>query len=182
MPFTETSIKGLWVFEPKVFADNRGYFFESFNERTFSQLGIEFNFVQDNESKSEYGVVRGLHYQVGIHAQAKLVRAVTGEILDVCVDIRPESSTYGEVFSIILSEENKKQLLIPRGLAHGYSVLSKEAIFFYKCDNFYSKEHEGGVQYNDPQLNIDWKVPHSEMKLSDKDKNHPKLGHHRAIW
>lgn len=170
MPFVETGIPGLKIFEPRVFADERGYFFESFNKTTFAEAGINAEFVQDNESKSQYGVIRGLHYQLNPYAQAKLVRVVEGSVLDVVVDIRKGSPTYGKVFSIELSAENKKQLYIPRGFAHGFSVLTPTCIFQYKCDNFYSKESEGGILYNDPALNIDWKIEVSKANVSDKDK------------
>ena len=159
MPFIQTNIPGLIVFEPKIFEDSRGYFFESFNLQTFKAAGIEINFVQDNQSSSQYGVIRGLHYQLNPYAQAKLIRVLAGRILDVAVDIRKGSPTYGESFSIELSAENKKQLFIPVGFAHGFSVLSEQAEVFYKCDEFYNKESEGGIMYNDPSLNIDWKIP-----------------------
>lgn len=181
MPFFDTTIEDLKIFEPTVWNDDRGYFYESYNENTFKAAGLKYNWVQDNQAKSEYGVIRGLHYQVGNMAQAKLVRVFQGEVLDVVVDIRPGSPTYGKQFSIVLSEENKKQLLVPRGMAHGYSVLSATAIFFYKCDNFYSKEHEGGVLYNDPALQIDWGIPAEHSKLSDKDTILPVLGKHRPF-
>lgn len=173
MPFIETGFSGLKVFEPKVFADSRGYFFESFNRQTFLQAGIDVDFVQDNESKSVRGVLRGLHYQLNPMAQAKLVRVVQGEVLDVVLDIRKNSPTYGRVYSVILSEENKKQLFIPRGFAHGFAVLSETCIFQYKCDNYYSKEHEGGISYSDPELNIDWRIPIPEAIVSEKDKTLP---------
>jgi dTDP-4-dehydrorhamnose 3,5-epimerase len=170
MPFIETGFAGLKIFEPKVFADSRGYFFESFNEKTFQDAGIDAHFVQDNESKSQRGVLRGLHYQLNPMAQAKLVRVVEGEVLDVVVDIRKGSATYGKHFSLELSAENKKQLFIPRGFAHGFSVLSETCIFQYKCDNFYSKESEAGIVFSDPDLNIDWGIGFEEAVISDKDK------------
>lgn len=179
MPFFETPIPGLLVFEPQVWEDSRGYFFESYNTRSFQEAGVGSNFVQDNEARSSYGVLRGLHYQTGTRAQAKLVRVVEGEVLDVAVDIRPESPTYGQSYSILLNAENKKQLFVPRGFAHGYAVLSKTAIFCYKCDNYYSKEHEGGIRYDDPQLGIDWKIPQEAIQLSDKDRALPLFGQHR---
>ena len=145
MPFIDTPIPGLFVFEPKVFEDARGYFFESFNASVFSEKGINVNFVQDNQSKSTYGILRGLHYQLDPFAQAKLVRVISGEVLDVAVDVRQGSPTFGQHYGIILSAENKKQLYIPRGFAHGFVVLSETAEFFYKCDNFYSKEHDAGI-------------------------------------
>jgi dTDP-4-dehydrorhamnose 3,5-epimerase len=181
MPFFETPIPDLLIFEPKVWADDRGYFFESFNARTFEEAGIHIPFVQDNEAKSTYGVLRGLHYQVEPMAQAKLVRVVEGEVLDVVVDIREGSSTYGQSYSIRLSAANKKQLFVPRGFAHGYAVLSRTAIFCYKCDNFYSKEHEGGILFDDPQLGIDWQLPAEAVILSEKDKLQPVLGNHRKF-
>lgn len=173
MPFIETGLPGLKVFEPRVFSDARGYFFEVYNEQLFGEAGIDARFVQDNESKSQRGVLRGLHYQLDPMAQAKLVRVVEGEVLDVVLDIRKGSPTFGKVYSIVLSAENKKQLFIPRGFAHGFSVLSNTVIFQYKCDNFYSKESEGGIAYNDPALGIDWGFDLSEAIVSDKDKNLP---------
>ena len=175
MPFIETGFPGLMIFEPRVFTDSRGYFLESYNETTFGESGIDAHFVQDNESKSQYGVVRGLHFQRDPYAQAKLVRVIIGEVLDVVVDIRKGSPTYGQRFEILLSGENKKQLFIPRGFAHGFSVLRDETIFSYKCDNFYSKESEGGLLDNDPVLEIDWRVPADKMIVSDKDKLNPLL-------
>jgi dTDP-4-dehydrorhamnose 3,5-epimerase len=178
MPFLETPIPDLLIFEPKVWGDERGYFYESYNEKIFREAGITTNFVQDNQAKSTFGVLRGLHYQVGAFAQAKLVRVIEGECLDVVVDIRKDSSTYGEWYGIRLSAENKKQLFVPRGFAHGYVVLSETAEFFYKCDNFYSKEHEGAIIYNDPSLNIDWEIDLSKVILSEKDKINPPFGKH----
>lgn len=180
--FHETGIEGLKVFEPKVWGDDRGYFFESYNYDTFRQAGINAVFVQDNQSRSTRGVLRGLHYQVGAYAQAKLVRCIEGEVLDVVVDIREGSATYGQSYSVLLSAENKKQLFIPRGFAHGFVVLSPTAEFFYKCDNFYSKTSEGGILYNDPQLKIDWQIDHSEVILSDKDKINPTFGNHLKFY
>ncbi len=176
--FTETGIPDLMLFEPRVFEDERGYFFESFNAKTFENNQIHTNFVQDNQAKSGFGVLRGLHYQVGPMAQAKLVRVVEGEVLDVAVDIRPGSPTYGQWYSVRLSAENKKQLFVPRGFAHGYLVLSPTAVFFYKCDNFYSREHEGGIAFNDPQLQIDWGLDPEELTLSEKDQQWPAFGQH----
>ena len=173
MPFIDTPIPGLFVFEPKVFEDARGYFFESFNASVFSEKGINVNFVQDNQSKSTYGILRGLHYQLDPFAQAKLVRVISGEVLDVAVDVRQGSPTFGQHYGIILSAENKKQLYIPRGFAHGFVVLSETAEFFYKCDNFYSKEHDAGILYNDNTLNIDWKINPADIKVSEKDANLP---------
>lgn len=182
MPFINTDIQDLVVFEPRIFEDQRGYFFESFNQKIFEDAGIPANFVQDNQARSTYGVLRGLHYQVGEAAQAKLVRVVSGKVLDVAVDLRPDSKTYGKSFSIVLSAENKKQLYVPRGFAHGYAVLSETAEFFYKCDNFYNKEAEGGLAYNDPQLGIDWMLPKEAIILSEKDSVQPLLGQHKAAY
>lgn len=179
MPFTDTAIKGLKVFEPKIWGDERGYFFESFNAKTFKDAGIDNQFVQDNQARSVFGVLRGLHYQVPPFAQAKLVRVIEGEVLDVVVDIRENSETYGQTYSILLSAENKKQLFIPRGFAHGYVVLSETAEFFYKCDNFYSKEHEGSIIYNDPKLSIDWTIDLKQAVLSEKDILNNNFGDHR---
>jgi len=173
MPFIHTDIPNLLVFEPKIFEDSRGYFFESFNLQTFRTEGIEINFIQDNQSSSQYGVVRGLHYQLNPHAQVKLIRVLAGRILDVAVDIRKGSPTFGKSFSIELSAENKKQLFIPAGFAHGFSVLSEQAEVFYKCDSFYNKESEGGIMYNDPSLNIDWKIPAGKETISEKDMRLP---------
>ena len=170
MPFIETGFKGLKIFEPQVFTDSRGYFFESFNKKSFQQAGIDAEFVQDNESKSQRGVLRGLHYQLGAMAQAKLIRVVEGEVLDVVVDIRVGSPTYGKNFSLLVSAENKKQLFIPRGFAHGFLVLSETCIFQYKCDNYYSKESEGGINFNDPSLNIEWGFDLRKAIVSDKDQ------------
>ncbi len=179
MPFTDTPIAGLKIFEPKVWEDERGYFFESYNENTFKEAGINAKFVQDNQARSVYGVLRGLHYQVAPFAQAKLVRVLEGKVLDVVVDIRENSPSYGQTFSIELSAENKKQLFIPRGFAHGYVVLSETAEFFYKCDNFYSKVHEGSILYNDPMLNIDWQIDLENAILSEKDQINSLFGEHR---
>jgi dTDP-4-dehydrorhamnose 3,5-epimerase len=175
MPFIQTYLPDLLIFEPKVIGDSRGYFFESFNLRNFQQEGIEINFVQDNQSSSQYGVIRGLHYQLLPYAQAKLIRVLFGTILDVAVDIRKDSPTYGRSFSIELSAENKKQLFIPAGFAHGFSVLSEKAEVLYKVDGFYSKESEGGILYNDPALQIDWKIPAGDEIVSDKDMTNPVL-------
>ncbi len=181
MPFHPTHIPGLIVFEPKVIRDDRGYFYECYNQKTFAEGGIEAVFVQDNQARSTYGVLRGLHYQVGPMAQAKLVRVVEGEVLDVVVDIREDSPTYGQWYSIRLSAENHLQLFVPRGFAHGYAVLSETATFFYKCDNFYSRESEGGIRYDDPKLAIDWQMPLDDAVLSEKDKVLPWLGDHRKF-
>jgi dTDP-4-dehydrorhamnose 3,5-epimerase len=173
MPFTETPIQGLVIYEPMVFEDSRGFFFESFNEKIFSREGITRPFVQDNQSRSGYGVIRGLHYQLSPHAQSKLVRVLSGKILDVAVDIRKGSPTYGRHFAVELSAENKKQLYIPHGFAHGFSVLSETADVLYKCDAFYSKESEGGIRYNDPILQIDWKIAAGKEVVSEKDIQNP---------
>jgi dTDP-4-dehydrorhamnose 3,5-epimerase len=179
MPFIKTEIEGLKIFEPKVWGDERGYFYESYNYNTFLAAGIEAKFVQDNQARSDFGVLRGLHYQVPPFAQAKLVRVIEGKVLDVVVDIRDGSPTYGQTFSLVLSAENKKQLFVPRGFAHGYVVLSETAEFFYKCDNFYSKESEGSILYNDPTLNIDWMIDLDKAILSEKDKFNSSFGNHR---
>lgn len=173
MPFIETKFPGLLIFEPKVFEDARGYFFESYNQQVCSEGGIQTVFVQDNQAKSSYGVVRGLHYQLNPKAQTKFIRVLSGNILDVVLDIRKGSPTYGQYFSIELSAENKLQLYIPAGFAHGYSVLSETAEVFYKCDAFYSKELEGGIAHNDPALQIDWRVPVEKRIISEKDNNQP---------
>ncbi|GAA4279522.1 dTDP-4-dehydrorhamnose 3,5-epimerase [Aquimarina mytili] len=166
----ETKLKGCFVLEPSVFEDKRGYFFESYNQKKFDELiGQKVNFVQDNQSFSTKGVIRALHYQIGEHAQAKLVRVLQGRVLDVAVDLRKDSPTFKEHVAIELSEENKKQLYIPRGFAHGFVVLSDTASFFYKCDNFYNKEAEGGIIYNDPELKINWKLDTKELIVSEKD-------------
>jgi len=175
MPFTETGIPDLLVYEPRVFNDNRGYFFESYSEQAFQQYGLDLKFVQDNQARSTYGVLRGLHYQQEPHAQTKLVRVLEGRIIDVAVDIRKGSPTYGKVFTIELSAENKKQLLVPKGFAHGYSVLSETAEVMYKVDNFYNKASEGGIIYNDPALNIDWGIGLADALVSEKDVILPTL-------
>ena len=175
MPFETTDIPGVLIFEPTVFEDSRGYFFESYNENVFKEQGIDFRFVQDNQSSSMYGVIRGLHYQLPPYAQAKLVRVLQGKILDVAVDIRKGSPYYGKSFCIELSAENKKQLFIPTGFAHGFSVLSEKAEVFYKCDALYNKESDAGICFNDPSLNIDWKIPADKIIVSNKDKTLPAL-------
>ena len=174
----ETKLKGCFILEPKIFEDSRGYFFESFNQNTFNTLiGQEINFIQDNESFSSKGVLRGLHYQTGEFAQAKLVRVIKGSVLDVAVDIRKNSVTFGHYISIELSEENKKQMFVPRGFAHGFIVLSDTAIFSYKCDNFYNKEAECGIIYDDDSLNINWTLKENELIISEKDMLLPLLKH-----
>ena len=170
MIFKETKLEGCYVIEPKVFSEDRGYFFESFNEERFNEgIGANVNFVQDNQSFSEYGVIRAIHYQLGDHAQAKLVRVISGRVLDVAVDLRKGSSTYGQHVAIELSSDNRKQLFIPRGFGHGFSVLSDSAEFFYKCDNFYNKASEGGIIYNDLDLGIDWNIETDKIVVSEKD-------------
>ena len=182
MPFIETGIPDLKIFEPRVFGDHRGYFYESYNAETFKEAGIDANFVQDNQARSTYGVLRGLHYQLGDSAQAKLVRVIEGAVLDVVVDLREGSPTYGKSYGIELSAENKRQLFVPRGFAHGYVVLSETAEFFYKCDNFYDKESEGGLKFDDPALNIDWKIDLKDALLSEKDLILPVLGEHKGSF
>lgn len=179
MAFIDTPIPGLIIFEPNVFYDDRGYFFESYNRRVWEEAGLHIDFVQGNQARSTKGVLRGLHYQVGEMAQAKLVRVVEGEVLDVAVDLREGSPTYGQSYTIHLSFENKRQLFVPRGFAHGYLVLSDTAEFVYKCDNYYSKAHEGGVRYDDPQLKIDWGFDLSTVLVSEKDLALPVFGAHR---
>ena len=175
MKLTKTGFKGLVVLDPNVFGDTRGYFFEAFSERALEDLGLEAHFVQDNQSFSTAGVVRGLHYQNAPYAQTKLVRVLAGRILDVVVDLRKEEPTFGKSFTIELSAENKKQLYVPKGFAHGFSVLSETVELFYKCDNFYHRESEGGLYYNNRVLEIDWRVPADKVKLSDKDAANPLL-------
>ena len=183
MKFTPTKLEGCFVVEPKIFNDERGYFLESYNENVFQNgIGAQVQFVQDNQSFSTKGVLRGLHYQTGDHAQAKLVRVLHGEVLDVAVDIRPSSKTYGEHVSVLLSAENQKQLFVPRGFAHGFLVVSNTATFFYKCDNFYNKESEGGIIYNDNYLNIDWKFPIETLIISDKDLILPTFEKAKKVW
>ena len=171
MQIEETKLKGCFVVKPNVFKDERGYFFESFNQKIFEEAtGNKTFFVQDNQSFSTYGTMRGLHFQQGEFAQAKLVRAIQGAVLDVAVDLRKNSSTYGEHFSIELSAENFLQLYIPRGFAHGFSVLSETAIFAFKCDNYYNKSSEGGIRFDDKTLNIDWQIPADKIIVSEKDR------------
>ena len=171
MKAIKTDIPGLLVLEPVIFGDTRGYFFEAFNQKDFDEaVGTHVTFVQDNESKSGYGVVRGLHFQKGDHAQAKLVRVISGHVLDVAVDIRPGSPTFGRHFSVELTGENHRMLFIPRGFAHGFSVLSETAVFQYKCDNFYAPQYERTIRFDDPSLAIDWKIPVENRIISDKDK------------
>ena len=176
MAVIKTDIDGVFIIEPKIFGDERGYFYESYNKERFCQeTGMDIDFVQDNKSKSSYGVLRGLHFQKPPHAQSKLVRVVKGAVLDVAVDIRRGSPTFGKYVAVELTEENHRQFFIPRGFAHGFAVLSDEAIFQYKCDNLYAPQSEGAIIWNDPDLAIDWKIPAEEIILSEKDKLHPKL-------
>ena len=172
MNIIKTAIEGLVIIEPRVFGDSRGYFFESYNARDFAQVA-DITFVQDNESRSCYGVVRGLHFQKPPYAQSKLVRVVEGRVLDVAVDIRRNSPTYGQHVAIELTADNHRQLFLPQGMAHGFAVLSETAVFQYKCDNLYHPESEGAIAWNDPTLAIDWHLPAADVILSDKDKNHP---------
>lgn len=175
MNFLKTEIADVFIIEPRVFPDARGYFFESYNREAFAAAGLDYDFVQDNQSMSSYGTIRGLHFQKGEHAQAKLVRVLSGTVLDVAVDLRRNSPTFGKHVAVELSAENNRQLMIPRGFAHGFSVLSETAIFAYKCDNFYCKAAEGGLRFNDPALGIDWRVPMEKALLSEKDKLNPLL-------
>jgi dTDP-4-dehydrorhamnose 3,5-epimerase len=175
MKITPNHIPGLVIIEPKVFEDSRGYFYESYNKKAFHEAGITNEFVQDNQSKSNKGVLRGLHYQLEPFAQAKLVRVISGSVFDVAVDIRKGSPTFGQWFGEVLSADNKKQMFIPRGFAHGFLVLEDNTEFFYKCDNFYSKEHDRGIKFDDPTININWNFPLDNLILSDKDKTAPLL-------
>ncbi len=175
MEVLNTLIPGVMIIEPRIFKDDRGYFFESYSQRDFDEKVMPIKFIQDNESKSCYGVLRGLHFQGGRHSQSKLVRVVKGSVLDVAVDIRKGSPSYGQHVSAELSEENHRMFFIPRGFAHGFVVLSEEVIFQYKCDNFYCKDSEGAIAWNDPDLGIDWKVPSDRIILSEKDRHHPML-------
>jgi dTDP-4-dehydrorhamnose 3,5-epimerase len=176
MNIIKTELEGVLIIEPSVFGDERGYFYESFNAKRFQeQTGIEVNFIQDNESKSKYGVVRGLHFQSGEYAQAKLVHVAKGRILDIAVDIREKSPTFGQYIAVELSDVNHRQLFIPRGFAHGFSVLSEDAVFQYKCDNYYNPQSERGILWSDPSIGIDWQLPASDIILSEKDKKHPLL-------
>lgn len=176
MEVLKTAIEGLLIIDPTVFGDSRGYFFESYNKQRFNEAtGLDIDFVQDNQSKSCYGVLRGLHFQKPPYAQSKLVRCVRGKVLDVAVDIRKSSPTFGKYVAVQLTEDNHRQLFIPHGFAHGFVVLSEEAIFQYKCDNFYNKESEGAIAWNDPEIGIDWGIPSADIILSDKDKVNPLL-------
>ena len=175
MQIIPTSIPEVVIIEPRIFRDGRGYFFESFSEQRFAELVTPTHFVQDNESRSSYGVVRGLHFQLPPHAQAKLVRVVRGRVLDVAVDVRVGSPTFGKHVAVELSEDNHRMLFLPRGFAHGFSVLSDEAIFQYKCDNYYAPDAEGAIAWDDPALGIDWQLPAEAICLSEKDSKHPCL-------
>lgn len=180
MSFSKTSIDDLLVFDPDFFKDSRGYFFESYNYEKFISVGISCEFVQDNQSCSKYGTLRGLHFQRNETSQAKLVRVLKGKVLDVAVDLRQDSKTFGKYYSIELSEENQKQLFIPRRFAHGFVVLSETAVFFYKCDNIYSPKHESGIIYNDPDLNIDWSIKKEDIILSEKDELLPTFNEYKG--
>ncbi len=173
MKSIKTEIEGVLIVEPRIFKDDRGYFFESYNKEKMAQIGITADFIQDNQSKSSYGTIRGLHFQKGEYAQAKLVRVLEGKVLDVAVDLRENSSTYGQHVAVELSAENNRQLFIPRGFAHGFSVLSETAVFAYKCDNVYNKESEGSLRYNDENIAIDWQIDLDKALLSEKDQNAP---------
>lgn len=176
MEIIQTGVNDCFILKPRVFSDHRGYFFESYNHKQFvEQTGLDINFVQDNQAKSEYGTLRGLHFQRGEYAQAKLVRVFHGRVLDVAVDMREDSATYLQHVAVELSADNNLQLFVPRGFAHGYSVLEEGTVFCYKCDNYYHKEAEGGIYFGDEKLNIDWKLPQSSIILSEKDKALPRL-------
>lgn len=175
MEVINTEIEGVYIIEPRVYKDNRGYFFESFSQKEFDEKVRPIKFVQDNESKSSYGVLRGLHFQKGIHSQSKLVRVVKGCVLDIAVDIRKGSPTFGRYVSCELTSDNHRQFFVPRGFAHGFVVLSDEAVFQYKCDNTYFPESEGALAWDDPDLGIDWRLPAEKIILSDKDVHHPRL-------
>lgn len=178
MEVFETGIEGLKIIQPRIFEDARGFFCETYNEQRYNELGIEQKFCQDNMSKSSYGVIRGLHYQLNPHSQAKLVSVVYGRVYDVAVDLRKNSPTYGKWFGVELDGIKRQQFLIPRGFAHGFSVLSETAVFTYKCDNLYNPSAEGGIRFNDPSLGIDWKIPKDKMIISDKDLKHPLFTDH----
>lgn len=178
MAIQTTKFKGLLLFKPRIFEDERGYFFESFNAKIWAEAGINIEFVQDNESRSQYGTVRGLHYQISPFPQAKLVRVTKGKVLDTVVDLRKDQPTYGQSFSVVLSNKNKRQMYVPRGFAHGFSTLSKSAVFNYKCDNYYSGSDEKGIHPLDPKLNIDWRIPNGKMIISKKDQIAAAWGSH----
>lgn len=182
MNIIRTDIPDLLIIEPDIYGDSRGYFFESFSRRKFEEAtGIKVDFVQDNESRSSYGVVRGLHFQKSPYAQAKLVRVVRGRVRDIAVDLRPDSPTFGKYHAIELSEDDHRQFFIPKGFAHGFSVLSEDAVLQYKCDEYYAPESEGGIAWNDPDLDIDWQIPEDKMIISPKDQNHPTLKEYLSI-
>ena len=182
MNIIRTDIPDLLIIEPDIYGDSRGYFFESFSRRKFEEAtGIKVDFVQDNESRSSYGVVRGLHFQKSPYAQAKLVRVVRGRVRDIAVDLRPGSPTFGKYHAIELSEDDHRQFFIPKGFAHGFSVLSDDAVLQYKCDEYYAPESEGGIAWNDPDLDIDWQIPEDKMIISPKDQNHPTLKEYLSI-
>ena len=170
MNYIQTEIDGVWIIEPKVFSDTRGYFMEAFKQQEFDATIGQINFIQDNESKSSFGTLRGLHYQKGDYCQAKLVRVIKGEVLDVAVDLRKSSPTFGKHISVLLSDDNKRQLFIPRGFAHGFLVKSEEAVFTYKVDNIYAPQAEASIIYNDPALGIDWPIADSQLVMSEKDR------------
>jgi dTDP-4-dehydrorhamnose 3,5-epimerase len=182
MNIIETEIEGVLILEPRIFKDDRGYFYESFSQREFESSVCKTQFVQDNQSKSSYGVLRGLHFQKGEYAQSKLVRCVEGEVLDVAVDIRKGSPTFGQWMSCLLTAENHRQFFVPRGFAHGFSVLSETAVFQYKCDNYYAPTQEGAIAWDDPCLNIDWRIPAKDIVLSEKDKHHPCLSESNFLF
>ena len=181
MKVIKTKLEGVVIIEPQVFFDDRGYFFESFSQQRFNEQVAPITFVQDNESKSSYGVLRGLHFQKPPFAQSKLVRVVKGKVLDVAVDLRKGSPSFGQYESVVLSEENKRQFFIPQGFAHGFAVLSEEAIFQYKCDNYYAPQSEGSVRWNDPTIGIDWQLPEKDIILSAKDEKAPLLSQLTSI-
>jgi len=181
MGFTKTPIEKLVIFEPKVFEDERGYFFEAYNKKAFAEAGIDTEFVQANQSFSSYGTIRGIHLQTGESSQAKLVRVLQGEVYDVAVDLRPGSKTFGEHYGVLLSEENKKEFFVPRGFGHGFSVLSKTAVFAYKCDNFYNKSAEAGIIFSDKDLDIDWKINSSDLIVSAKDQELPSFEEYKRL-
>lgn len=176
MDVIKTDIDGVVIIEPRIFKDERGYFYESFSQREFEEKVCRTTFVQDNQSKSSYGVLRGLHFQKPPHCQSKLVRCIKGAVLDVAVDIRKGSPTFGKYVAVELTEDNHRQFFVPRGFAHGFAVLSQEAVFQYKCDNFYCKESEGAVAWNDPELAIDWRIPAEKVLLSEKDRLNKNIG------
>ena len=182
MKITKTEIEGVVIIEPRIFEDSRGYFFEAFSEREFAEQVCDCNFVQDNEALSSYGVVRGLHFQLPPHAQSKLVRVVKGKVVDIAVDIRKSSPTFGKHVAVELSADNHRQVFIPRGFAHGYAVLSDEAVVEYKCDNYYAPESEGAIAWNDIDLAIDWQIPTEKVILSEKDKHHPALTECKTLF